>query len=91
MTQHTPGPWKIAYDPNFVDLVSVYVDRRSICQIDMPDGEDHANARLIAEAPELLAALGEAAEQLAFCLGSTNKTVERARAAIARATGKDTK
>jgi hypothetical protein len=59
-TQHTPGPWKIADRTrypwwNVTTQAGDYVAEVE-CDPDAPD-ESHANARLIAAAPELLAAL----------------------------------
>jgi len=78
-TQHTPGPWRVeatAYrnQPHIVNEDGAFV----------ADTDAH-NARLIAAAPELLAAL-EA------CLAVPNKNRpdyiwDNARAAIAKATG----
>jgi len=60
-TKHTPGPWKIAKDNYGVERVW---DSRLDCDIaccegdgSLPREERVANTRLIAAAPELLAAL----------------------------------
>ncbi len=71
MTEHTPGPWEI--DPRAAN--HVIADKRSICSLgfhdtSLPDGgqaENSANARLIAAAPDLLAALEIARECIAYC------------------------
>jgi hypothetical protein len=55
MTPHTPGKWVVAVHPQ--GLVKVECGTRVIC--DGFAGEE-ANARLIAAAPELLAACREA-------------------------------
>lgn len=65
---HTPGPWGC-------DGTEVYAEHLSICtayraRLDdegnyMPNAEVNANARLIAAAPELLAALRAAKEFIA--------------------------
>ena len=57
--QHTPGPWALASLPcksarNKLGLVAG--DRR-LCDLLVYDDADEANARLIAAAPDLLAAL----------------------------------
>jgi len=69
MTSFTPGPWKITTVGN------VFADHgRHICTAWAPHKEDvanwqilDANARLIATAPELLAALKEARKCIAYC------------------------
>ncbi|MEY4402893.1 MAG: hypothetical protein RIR91_928 [Verrucomicrobiota bacterium] len=106
-TQHTPGPWRAETNRSpltitreldhlpaaqgghrqFRDIAEVYVE-------DKGDGapEDYANARLIASAPELLAALvtitrqcGDFAEVQPALDYATIGNI--ARAAIAKATG----
>lgn len=59
-TTHTPGPWAT----HLVDETVVVIPRRPLPQqismlghSEVADDEDYANARLIAAAPELLAAL----------------------------------
>ena len=49
MTKHTPGPWPIQSHENRLYVGPV--------EIDGDDDEDLANARLIAAAPDMLAAL----------------------------------
>ena len=64
MMNHTPGPWK------FIEgaaMVRGRNDQAHVCDIrgfGCTDDECAANGRLIASAPELLAALGELIEQL---------------------------
>ena len=99
--QHTPGPWDV--EPkgsrHFVDgadgLTVAYLDRAGVRE----RAEIEANARLIASAPELLAALEAAAElaegtvkllrQLDMESGriAAECVLRDARAAIAKATG----
>ena len=93
-TKHTPGPW--AYHNTPTPFIHVAAGGLPICQIytstahGQSMGEQFANARLIAAAPELLEALKACA---AVCAGETmNKrglisALEQARAAIAKATG----
>jgi hypothetical protein len=96
-TQHTPGPWRVGdaahtiFGPKQSDgslavtIASVAGNARM---------EDYrANARLIAAAPDLLAALKDITAKLAsyekFPDGSGNTaTFDKARAAIAKAEGK---
>jgi hypothetical protein len=54
MTQHTPGPWRVGKDGNIHETF-LLAELRGIYT------EKEANARLIAAAPELLAALRECA------------------------------
>lgn len=91
-TKHTPGPW-IGAGPSFGDPLPRYTTEiitesedengevRSICELPVAhhDDENEANARLIAAAPELLAALQ------AFIDGGYDR--ETAITAIAKATG----
>ena len=93
--QHTPGPWNVGDDsPN--DYEGPIIDTRdravAVITIDHETEstpEDRANARLIAAAPELLAALIELeqfTDHEARPLASV-KLYAQARAAIAKATG----
>ena len=91
--KHTPGPWDFDLDPNGAFWVTVAPVR------DMQDPttiarrgewghrceESHANARLIASAPDMLAALISLLEDV----GRANSMpgAVQARAAIAKATG----
>jgi hypothetical protein len=96
--QHTPGPWSfeltpsggfdIEKDPNDLGRYMVIASRSSHPE---RKNEMHANARLIAAAPELLAALQEV-----FVIGDRlvsdvygHEFVEKARAAIQKATNKE--
>jgi hypothetical protein len=108
MTKHTPGPWQIKSDYEPLSVVG-NVDGPDngqyrytpICEVEptlFPD-ENAANARLIAEAPELLAALRSAAldieetyEMLAgghtpiISIGAWGR-LDRMRKLLAKATG----
>ena len=68
MAKHTPGPWMIyddGDDEDSSDIINVWIDDRdggekydiAAMLLDRPVGERKANARLIAAAPDLLAAL----------------------------------
>jgi hypothetical protein len=93
--KHTPGPWAACGDyPYGMTTVCDYRGGKgpytpvAICGqgIDRPQDERDANARLIAAAPELLAALETVANSIA--MGMTHNEVQAfARAAIAKATG----
>ena len=57
MLEHTPGPWRVEGDHlSQKDIVSI--DEFVVAQTvgGLEDGEEDANARLIAAAPDLLAA-----------------------------------
>jgi hypothetical protein len=93
-TQHTPGPWQISADGQRVldsdgegVLATVY---GAACA----DQDGAANARLIAAAPDLLAALQNAANVLAALATGQLKSVRpdspalaKARVAISKAEG----
>lgn len=53
--KHTPGPW--FYDDSLKSRITINSSTASIAAIPYLDKEAVANARLIAAAPELLAAL----------------------------------
>ena len=103
--QHTPGPWHSEGYPRYVDPTVVSPDG-PVCAIStgpldrtLPRKPAAANARLIAAAPELLAALVASAElaegaikllrQLDMESGriAAECVLRDARAAIAKATG----
>ena len=54
MTKHTPGPWNIRAER--YRYIHVSAPLGGIAHLDTIDGEGMANARLIAAAPDLLAA-----------------------------------
>jgi hypothetical protein len=78
---HTPGPWRVEnwIYQNAREVVTIQTDKDAIataCNI-WRDGDDStfeviANARLIASAPDLLAALKDA-EALLFLLGKEHE------------------
>ena len=82
-SKHTPGPWHVA------NGVQVRSEKDQLARVwMMRTGEGKANARLIAAAPELLEAIEEllsATQHLNPCPA----TVEKARAAIAKAKGEE--
>jgi hypothetical protein len=97
-TKHTPGPW-IAGDDQDSDYFLVGpASFDKVVTNPVVKLHNEFNARLIAAAPELLAALREVAQTLAWhqhgeCRGfsdylfSTAAALSMARAAIAKATG----
>lgn len=101
-TKHTPGPWHLA-EYNFRDTLGAVGVYSAECHPQMPivhsiTGRDldqcDANARLIAAAPELLAALELVVGAVTYHTSHHNippipglaKSMQAARAAIAKAT-----
>lgn len=92
--QHTPGPWyrsaddAISGEPRFIDADNRFIFR--LGGMDMRRGTDQANAKLIASAPDLLAALNDTLALARIKWGNldadANSVFESARAAIAKAT-----
>lgn len=87
-SKHTPGPWTIAAGRYLLAITPAQTKQIAIFDSDDDwEDEQQANARLIAAAPELLEALEE-------CLTCEFPVIDRdavskARAAIAKATGKE--
>ena len=90
MTTHTPGPWYVEYDGPSLPII---VTKMKIIAHIKEDNHE-ANARLIAAAPDLLAALEDWTEfaETKSTVDFTNKgptsqhCYDKARAAIAKAT-----
>ncbi|CAB4154873.1 hypothetical protein UFOVP653_37 [uncultured Caudovirales phage] len=98
MTKHTPGPWflaeKVEGKHTTTNMRRIRSEREgmehgAVCEVyGIADGsEAHANARLVASAPELL----EALKNLVLCSERWEDThtalvMDAARAAIAKAT-----
>ena len=86
--QHTPGPWEYYYpDQDSVEHLIRSQDGTYVCH---DEGLRFADANLIAAAPDLLAALEEAAAWLG-ALGGTKATdalAARCRMAVAKARGR---
>ena len=85
MTQHTPGPWEVKPNPQFPN------DKEAFCIVDdnnisQADTIGHANAALIAAAPELLAVLQAVAGDSICMKGFHEQFRAQIRAAIAKAT-----
>lgn len=89
MTDHTPAPW--SYCGDFVRAGDgLYVIAQCYSGCDTGRAEARANARLIAAAPEMLAALEHCLNFIANTegeLGITLDSGDAARAAIAKAKG----
>jgi hypothetical protein len=97
MLNHSITPWKtaIAFDRAYIRNIK---DAQGEIIAQIPDWEDGlaettANARLMAAAPDLLAALKGMIEYFVDCSiddYSDTETMQAARAAIAKATGDQT-
>lgn len=82
MTTHTPGPWTTR--PAFASRPTLHVTDGKGSHLASFSGPNYeANARLVAAAPELLAAL----EQIAYSDFSAEVCKAKAKFAIARAKG----
>ena len=84
MSKHTPGPWRVVQDPTNLSL-QVYGQTLALfeCWRRSDEQTELANARLVASAPELL----EALEFVIRGVPDTWEGVQKAHAAIAKATG----
>lgn len=93
MIHHSPGPWKdeITEDGDLIVVIPFhdqYCDRLDFGDMEVTAGEDHANARLVASAPDLLDACFQALD-LIERVGDSSKdlpVLEALRAAISKAT-----
>jgi hypothetical protein len=101
MTKHTPGPWQSRHDHDTNTMVIESLEagtpwhELAVVRSTIGQRVDPANARLIAAAPDLLAALGELvaeADEHPGWEGHDPDTFgfDLARAAIARAEGDET-
>jgi hypothetical protein len=92
---HTPGPWHVLPDdpehgrPARIGAICCHVDgvRCWILSDDSIDGIDEDDARLIAAAPDLLAACTKVLASLASDEGATRADMDLLRAVTAKATG----
>lgn len=93
--QHTPGPWTVGVK-NRPECATVYTEIKGVavsvayCDLSLPWSTNMSNACLVAAAPDLLEALQEIVCTAADCKGweEVNPSFSKARAAIAKATGK---
>jgi len=100
MNQHTHGPWTVSYETDITGIENDpdndcfgIVDVAHVYLREVP-GRHEANARLIAAAPDLLAALVVLVEEKVDYMRLNNLgdpereyATKQARAAIAKATG----
>jgi hypothetical protein len=92
-TQHTPGPWKAeGWENLVVNNADGYTMTLAAGGKGAGLAELKANARLIAAAPDLLAALYASKMALLSCMHANvlvDTAFDQVNAAIARATGKE--
>lgn len=95
MSKHTPGPWEIDEDGGIYARSQTIVIGQVYDSSDYPcldgneaevDAEAADNAKLIAAAPELLAALGEVLPLIKYTDDAGWDKVKRARIAYEKAT-----
>jgi hypothetical protein len=98
MSKHTPGPWAVDADAYPIFIYSESETWPLIDELGNEEGckgafiantgDNKANARLIAAAPELLEALKDMLDgHEDACTGYGEGAADKARAAIAKATG----
>lgn len=89
MNAHTPGPWRASAGTGYVAIMAGPTIDRQLAITMTCNPEGCANARLIAAAPDLLAALErlEAGVRLWISRGVSDEDMAAARAAIAKARG----
>ena len=85
-TQHTPGPWTTSSLPNGTEWTVSIDDGDMLADLTGCPNEQ-ANARLIAAAPDLLAALQIAEDALDMYSGGQSSDLAAIRIAIDKATG----
>ena len=81
MSEHTPGPWVQFCDHGRTIAIMPAGRPGAICKFTQKCGPTIANARLIAAAPDMLAALK-------YCVIERSEWLTEARAAIAKAEGR---
>lgn len=87
MTQHTDGPWTVSASDPLDGSRVVHIGTASAAVVQYENAE--ANARLIAAAPELLAALKAVNSEFYPIGDALTDTAKLVRAAIAKAEGSD--
>lgn len=91
MSKHTQGPWQYAFEGGTVAFI-LEADGTTVAKMSVTENSTahrtlHANARLIAAAPDLLEAL-ETCEAFLLSAGfASSDAYAKASAAIAKATG----
>lgn len=102
-TRHTPGPWVYGFTEGNMPFADVWTldkhptgpghetEHRLHLATVYTDGADDGNARLIAAAPELLDGAERSLALLEAGMPSATALIKDLRAAIAKATGDNTK
>ena len=85
-SKHTPGPWRVRLSTPEEGYYCWWIYDADDREVTTVDGRDEANARLIASAPDLLAAL-KAFPGFTDDATIGDKWIETMRAAIAKAEG----
>jgi len=94
MSQHTPGPWWAGTDEDAHMVYGSEADGTAVADCMRDDGDDYverANARLIAAAPDLLAACKVALDRIGSDIESPHLRTadgDQLRAAVAKAEGR---
>ena len=86
-TKHTPGSWEIANGARVYAPGKAGPLLATIAYLPKAPGQEQANARLIAAAPDLLAALQGLMARIDAQLNPNSDTRTAARAAITKALG----
>ena len=90
--KHTPGPWRIVERDDHTEIWDTTELESTVCELPYINGPERANARLIAAAPEMLAAL-RGIERTAMAANGhgviCQLVLKEARAAIAAVEGRD--
>lgn len=84
--KHTPGPWKLKNEGTIVDADGGLIATTGY-RVTAIDDQDAPNARLIAAAPDLLAALEGLIRHEVNISGAARAYVHDARVAVAKAKG----
>lgn len=89
-TKHTPGPWEIEYGHNGLPRGVIQSEgRRGLFAHDRSREEREANANLIVAATDLLESCEELLDYCAQTNAPISAALNRALAAIAKATGEN--
>ena len=86
MSKHTPGPW-VASRGGFLCQIAINSESDTLAVVYGENGENKANASLIAAAPDLLEAIEDLMEAVKDHYEAGGYEWKQARAAIAKAKG----
>lgn len=94
MSKHTPGPWEVGYDGPSNPVIIGGVNKLRIVALTSTlwprEGDEEANAHLIAAAPELFAALDAVINGVGDGFGRISpEEHDQALAALAKARGEE--